>query len=124
MQIFMTNNEQQPRRRGGCLRGCLIALAIYFVCSFICGLMLGDMFAPAKVKLEDFSIYNLELDGTLVEQGQEANPFADVMKDLPMYGDRATTTGLDQILDNIRLAEQDDKIKGIYLHGGSMSMSL
>jgi len=119
----MTNNEQQPRRRGGCLRGCLIALAIYFVCSFICGLLLGDMFSSPKVKLEDYSVYRLDLDGSLVEQGQESNPFADLMKDLPMYGDKATTTGLDQILDNIRLAEQDDKIKGIYLNGGSMSMS-
>jgi protease-4 len=123
MQIFMTNRDQQQPRRGGCLRGCLIALAIYFVCSFICGLILGDMFSSPKVKLEDYSIYNLELDGTLVEQGQDSNPFADVMKDLPMYGDQVETTGLDQILDNIRLAEQDDKIKGIYLHGGTMSMA-
>ena len=124
MQIFVRNNEQQPQRRGGCLRGCLIALAIYFVCSFILGLMMGDMLSPSKVKLEDYSVYKLELSGSLVEQAQEANPFADLMKDVPMYGNQmAEATGLDQILDNIRLAEQDDKIKGIYLYDGSMAMS-
>ena len=116
--------NQQPQRRGGCLRGCLIALAIYFVCNFILGLMIGDMLSPSKVKLEDYSVYKLELSGSLVEQAQEANPFADLMKDVPMYGNQmAEATGLDQILDNIRLAEQDDKIKGIYLYDGSMAMS-
>ena len=119
----MTKNEQQPQRRGGCLRGCLIALAIYFALSFICGLMLGDMFSSPTVKLEDYSVYKLDLKGALVEQGQDANPFADLMKEMPMYGDQVEKTGLDQILDNIRLAEQDDKIKGIYLHGGSLGMS-
>ena len=123
MQIFTNNNQQQPQRRGGCLRGCLIALAIYFALSFICGLMLGDMFSSPTVKLEDYSVYKLDLKGALVEQGQDANPFADLMKEMPMYGDRVEKTGLDQILDNIRLAEQDDKIKGIYLHGGSLGMS-
>lgn len=123
MQIFVRNNEQQPQRRGGCLRGCLIALAIYFVCSFIFGLMMGDMLSPQKVKLEDYSVYKLELNGSLVEQAQEANPFADLIKEVPMYGDQTVSTGLDQILDNIRLAEQDDKIKGIYLYDGSMAMS-
>lgn len=123
MQIFTNNNQQQPQRRGGCLRGCLIALAIYFALSFICGLMLGDMFSSPTVKLEDYSVYKLDLKGALVEQGQDANPFADLMKEMPMYGDRVEKTGLDQILDNIRLAEQEDKIKGIYLHGGSLGMS-
>lgn len=85
---------------------------------------MGDMLSPSKVKLEDYSVYKLELSGSLVEQAQEANPFADLMKDVPMYGNQmAETTGLDQILDNIRLAEQDDKIKGIYLYDGSMAMS-
>lgn len=123
MQIFTNNNQQQPQRRGGCLRGCLIALAIYFALSFICGLMLGDMFSSPTVKLEDYSVYKLDLKGALVEQGQDANPFADLMKEMPMYGDQVEKTGLDQILDNIRLAEQEDKIKGIYLHGGSLGMS-
>lgn len=122
--IFLSNNaQQQPaQRRGGCLRGCLIGLAIYFGLSFIFGLMLGDMFSSSTVKLEDYSVYKLELSGNLVEQGQAANPFADALSDLPGYN-KTQTSGLDQILENIRLAENDDKIKGIYLYGGDMSMA-
>lgn len=126
MQIFTETNEQQEqgryRRRGGCLRGCLIALAIYFGLSFIFGLMIGDMFETPNVNLTDYSIYRLDLSGQLVEQGAKANPFMDMIGDVPGY-DRTQSTGLDQIMENIRLAENDDKIKGIYLYGGSMSMS-
>ncbi|MBO4362519.1 MAG: signal peptide peptidase SppA [Paludibacteraceae bacterium] len=117
-----TNNNGQQQRRGGCLRGCLIGLAIYFGLSFLFGLMFGSMFSSSTVKLEDYSVYKLELSGNLVEQGQEANPFADMLGNMPGYN-QAQTSGLDQILDNIRLAEQDEKIKGIYLYGGSMNMA-
>ena len=122
MLIFSKTEGQQPQRRGGCLRGCLIALAIYFGLSFLLGLLLGDMFTSSSVKLEDYSVYKLELSGNLVEQGQQANPFADMMNNMPGYN-QTVTVGLDQILDNIRLAETDDKIKGIYLCGGELSMS-
>ena len=81
------------------------------------------MFTPAKVKLEDYSIYKLELKGNLVEQGQSANPFADILKDMRMYGNQTVSTGLDQIMENIRLAETNDKIKGIYILDGEMSMA-
>ena len=126
MQIFTETNEQQEqgryRRRGGCLRGCLIALAIYFGLSFIFGLLIGDMFETPNVSLSDYSIYRLDLSGQLVEQGAKSNPFMDIIGEVPGYN-RTQTTGLDQIMENIRLAENDDKIKGIYLYGGSMSMS-
>ena len=123
MQIF-TNNGQQPQRRGGCLRGCLIALAIYFGLSFVCGLLLGDMFTSSSVKLKDYSVYKIDLSGKLVEQAAESNPFAELMSSMPTGGyGPSETVGLDQILDNIRLAETDDKIKGIYLYDGSLAMS-
>ncbi len=125
MQII-TNVQEQPQRRRGCLRGCLIGLAIYFGLSFLCGLLLGDMFTSSEVKLKDYSVYKLELSGELVEQGAEDNPFADLMGSMPSipggYGPK-NTVGLDQILENIRLAENDDKIKGIYLYDGSLSMA-
>ena len=124
--LLFTNNAQeqqpQPRRRGGCLRGCLIALAIYFGLSFIFGLIIGDMFESPTVNLKDYSVYKLELSGNLVEQGMESNPLIDMLNDVPGYN-RTQSTGLDQILDNIRLAENDDKIKGIYIYGGDMQMS-
>ena len=118
----MNEQQQSQRRRGGCLRGCLIALIIYFGLSFILGLFLGDMFESPTVSLSDYSVYRLDLSGTLVEQGAKSNPFMDMLSDVPGY-DRTQSTGLDQIMDNIRLAEKDDKIKGIFLYDGSMSMS-
>ncbi len=121
MQV-MNEQQQSQRRRGGCLRGCLIALIIYFGLSFILGLFLGDMFESPTVSLSDYSVYRLDLSGTLVEQGAKSNPFMDMLSDVPGY-DRTQSTGLDQIMDNIRLAEKDDKIKGIFLYDGSMSMS-
>ena len=81
------------------------------------------MFTPANVKLEDYIIYKLELKGNLVEQGQSDNPFAEILKDMPMYGNQTVSTGLDQIMENIRLAETNDKIKGIYILDGEMSMA-
>ena len=43
-----TNGEQQPRRRMGCLSGCLVFFLIYFVCSAIIGWIMGDAFAHPK----------------------------------------------------------------------------
>lgn len=121
MQV-MNEQQQSQRRRGGCLRGCLIALIIYFGLSFILGLFMGDMFESPTVSLSDYSVYRLDLSGNLVEQGAKSNPFVDMLSDVPGY-DRTQSTGLDQIMDNIRLAEKDDKIKGIFLYDGSMNMS-
>jgi len=122
MQVINEQEQYKQRRRGGCLRGCLIALIIYFGLSFILGLFLGDMFESPTVSLSDYSVYRLDLSGNLVEQGNKSYPFMDMLSDMPGY-DRTQSTGLDQIMENIRLAEKDDKIKGIYLYDGSMSMS-
>ena len=116
--------QSRPRRRIGCLGGCLIFFAIYFICSAIIGWMMGDMFSSSKVELKDKTVYHLELKGNLVEQAQEENPFADLMGQMPYYSSYANdnTVGLDNILDNIRLAKSDDKILGIWLDGGQLSM--
>lgn len=116
--------QERPRRRVGCLGGCLIFFAVYFICSAILGWIMGDMFSSSTVKLEDNTVYRLELKGTLVEQAQEANPFADLMGSVP-YGNYAKeeSVGLDEILSNIRLAKNDDKIVGIWLDGGQLSMA-
>ena len=84
---------------------------------------MGDMFSSPKVELKDQTVYRLELKGTLVEQGQEENPFASMMSSIP-YSSYAQTdnVGLDDILSNIRLAKNDDKILGIWLDDASMAM--
>lgn len=121
MSALQVNNEQ-PRRRGGCLRSCLIAFAIYIGLSILLGVLFDDMFTQPTVKVADNAVYKLELTGNLVEQGAQSNPFMELMNGMPVYN-RAATTGLDQILANIELAEHNDKIKGIYLHDGRMAMS-
>ena len=118
-----TNGEQQPRRRMGCLSGCLVFFLIYFVCSAIVGWIMGDAFATSKVvTLENNTIYRLKMDGVLVEQGQEEDPFSSFYGELPGMGGTTSTVGLDQILSNIRLAKNDDRILGIWLDGAGMSM--
>ena len=118
-----TNGEQQPRRRMGCLSGCLVFFLIYFVCSAIIGWIMGDAFATSKVvTLENNTIYRLKMDGVLVEQGQEEDPFSSFYGELPGMGGTTSTVGLDQILSNIRLAKNDDRILGIWLDGADMSM--
>lgn len=118
-----TNGEQQPRRRMGCLSGCLVFFLIYFACSAIVGWIMGDAFATSKVvTLENNTIYRLKMDGVLVEQGQEEDPFSSFYGELPGMGGTTSTVGLDQILSNIRLAKNDDRILGIWLDGADMSM--
>ena len=116
------DDMDRPRRRVGCLGGCLIFFAVYFICSAILGWIMGDMFSSGTVELKDKTVYRLQLKGTLVEQAQEENPFASLMGSVP-YGNYANTesVGLDDILSNIRLAKNDDKILGIWLDGGALS---
>jgi len=127
-KVEMTDGQEtRPRRRGGCLRSCLIFFIIYFVCSAILGWIMGDMFSSSSVKLEDKTVYRLQMKGDLVEQAQEENPFAALMESMPsvpfMNTNTSETVGLDQILSNIRLAKNDDKILGIWMDGAELSMA-
>ena len=119
------NQQPRPRRRIGCLGGCLIFFAVYFISSALMGWLMGDLLSSSSVELKDKTVYRLEMKGTLVEQAQEANPFADLIGSMPYYSSYATegTVGLDEILSNIRLAKNDDKILGIWLDGGELSMA-
>ena len=127
-KVEMTDGQEtRPRRRGGCLRSCLIFFIIYFICSALFGWIMGDMFSSSTVKLEDKTVYRLQMKGDLVEQAQEENPFAALMESMPsipfMNTKTAETVGLDHILSNIRLAKNDDKILGIWMDGAEMSMA-
>jgi len=128
--IFISRSTQtqdgqaRPRRRIGCLGGCLIFFAVYFICSAILGWLMGDMLSSSSVTVQDKTIYRLQMKGVLVEQGQDENPFVSLMGSVP-YSNYAQqeTVGLDHILSNIRLAKNDDKILGIWLDGGELSMA-
>ena len=124
MQNFIVRNggEQKPRKKHGCLwLVCLGALLYIGMCAWM-GYLMGGMFSAPATKLEANSVYKLKLSGTLVEQGQEANPFAALLSSNPYYI-QDETVGLDELLSNILLAKTDDRILGIYLEGGSLSMA-
>lgn len=121
------DGQARPRRRIGCLGGCLIFFAVYFLCSAIIGWIMGDAFSSDQVELKDKTVYRLELKGELVEQAQEENPFAELMGSMPSVPFVDTevqqTVGLDEVLSNIRLAKNDDKVLGIWLDGAELSMA-
>ncbi|MBQ3673538.1 MAG: signal peptide peptidase SppA [Paludibacteraceae bacterium] len=114
--------QPRPRRKLGCLSGCLIFFAVYFICSALLGWLMGDMFSSSTVTLQDKTVYRLQLQGTLVEQAQEENPFAAFTGKIPFgsYAGIENAVGLDNILSNIRLAKNDDKILGIWLDGAEL----
>ncbi len=120
-----TGGQDRPRRKVGCLTGCLIFFAVYFICSALLGWIMGDMFSGSPVKLEDNTIYRLQLKGTLVEQAQKEDPLSELMGSVPYYNNYAKgeTVGLDALLNNIRLAKSDDKILGIWLDGAELAMA-
>ena len=131
MALFRSNTTQvegsqaRPRRRIGCLSGCLIFFVVYFICSALLGWLMGDALNSSTVELKDKTVYRLKMSGMLVEQAKEANPFASLMGSVPYYSNYANdnTVGLDEILSNIRLAKNDDKILGIWLDGAELSMA-
>lgn len=122
---IVEGEQVRPRRRVGCLGGCLIFFAVYFICSAILGWLMGDMLSPSSVTLQDKTVYRLQMKGMLVEQAQEENPLAGLMGNVPYAGNYAKpeSVGLDDLLSNIRLAKNDDKILGIWLDGAEMSMA-
>ena len=121
MSIYV-KQEGQPRKKHGCLWTIIVCAVLYIVLCGVLGMMMGDMFSTPVATLEENTVYRIDLDGELVEQAPLDNPFAALMSDLPGYN-KQDVVGLDNILSNIRLAKDNDKILGIYLRGGSLSMA-
>ena len=118
MAIFV-KKEGEPRKKMGCLGKTLVGIVVYFGICFLFGLMMGDMMSTPATKLEENTIYRIDLKGKLVEQAGEENPFDALFAE--MYGQSTSTVGLSDLLSNIALAKDNDKILGIYLKGGSLS---
>ena len=118
MAIFVKKDEQ-PRKKLGCLWKTIIGIGVYFLFCGIFGMLMGDMMSTPETVLEENTIYRLDLSGVLVDQVTEENPFDAILGE--MYGQTTTTVGLNNLLSNIALAKDNDKILGIYLRGGSLS---
>ena len=118
MAIFV-KKEGEPRKKMGCLGKTLVGIGLYFLFCGILGWLMGDMMSTPKTTLEENTIYRIDLKGSLVEQATEENPFNSIMGEL--YGQSTTTVGLNDLLNNIALAKDNDKVLGIYLKGGSLA---
>ncbi|MBP1638223.1 MAG: signal peptide peptidase [Bacteroidetes bacterium] len=71
------------------------------------------------VKVQSNSVYELDLEGQLVERSED-DPFSGVFADaVGKY--EVKNIGLDDVLANISKAKDDVNIKGIYLKGGTLS---
>ena len=113
--------EGQPRKKHGCLWTIIVCAVLYVALCGVVGAMMGNMFSTPTATLEANTIYRIDLDGVLVEQAPIDNPWAALLSDMPGYSSQ-TTVGLDDLLSNIRLAKDNDKVLGIYLRGGSLQM--
>ena len=118
MALFV-KKEGEPRKKMGCLGKTLVGIGLYFLFCGILGWLMGNMMSTPKTTLEENTIYRIDLKGTLVDQATEENPFNSIMGEL--YGQSTTTVGLSDLLNNIALAKDNDKVLGIYLKGGSLA---
>ena len=121
MAIFVSK-EEQSRKKLGCLGKTIIGIGVYFLFCGVLGIMMGDMMSTPTTVLEENTIYRIDLSGVLVDQATEENPF-DVLTSELTGKEAATTVGLNDLLNNIALAKDNDKILGIYLKGGSLSVA-
>ena len=124
MRLFRNrDNEDKPRRRHGCLWTIIICSIAYVGLCVAIGALFGGMMGGGSASLSKNTVYKLRLEGVLQEQGQNPNPFAAFMSGMPGTGSQQTVVGLDNLLSNIKLAKENDKVKGIYLYGGSLSVA-
>lgn len=123
MGIYV-RQEEKPRKKHGCLWAVIVCAVLYVAMCGIMGAMMGSMFSTPSASLEENTIYRIDLDGVLVEQAPTDDPFAALLSgaNIPGYSDQ-NTVGLDDLLSNIRLAKDNDKVLGIYLRGGSLQMA-
>lgn len=84
--------------------------------------MMGSVISTVtseKFTLQENSVLNLRLDGTIAERTPEEDPFTSMIG-----SDYSSVTGLNDIVAAIRKAKNEDKIKGIYLDSRSLSASM
>lgn len=100
----------------------VLATVVGFLCvslfMFVVGLgLIGSMMVADKGKpsITDGTVLRISLGGVLSERSVD-NPFASLL------GNEATKSqGLNDLLAAIRVAKDNDKVKGIYLEGGVLT---
>ena len=122
MNLFVKQDEEQPRKKKGCLGKTLVGIGIYFLICGVFGWMFGSAFSTPATVLEENTVYRIDMKGELVDYASEENPMDAVLAE--MTGKNVLTkVGLHDLLNNIALAKNNDKVLGIYLRGGSLAAS-
>ena len=93
----------------------IIAMFIFFG---VMGSFIGSI-SSDKFNLENNSVLNLRLSGTIVERTAEPDPFTSLLG-----SEYQTSMGLNDIVSAIRKAKNNDNIKGIYLDSRIFSASM
>ena len=120
MKLFFGKNDEQPKKKMGCVGKTLVGIGVYLLVCGLLGVLMGDVFSTPSTILEDNTVYRIDMKGELVEQGAEENPFESLLPE--MYGTASVSkVGLQDLLSNIALAKNNDKILGIYLKGGELA---
>lgn len=86
----------------------LILVTLIFVGIIGAALSGGD---DKEAKVKDNTVLHIKLDGPIAERGSK-NPFEDFD---PFSFEASKSMGLNEILENIEKAKEDDRIKGIFL---------
>lgn len=89
-----------------------VVTGILFVISIV-GIVASE---SATTKLEDNTVFVIKLNGVVNERVEGKNPFSTLLGKADME-----EMGLDDILESIKKAKENDNIKGIYLEGGVLS---
>lgn len=90
--------------------GIIILSAVSLILTIVTVATLAS--ASGSKDIENNSLLVLKLDGGIEERAQD-NPFADIM------GSAAQTTGLNDILQALQKAKDNDKVKGLYIEAGT-----
>ena len=120
MKLFCKNNESQPCKKIGCFGRTLIGIGIFFLICTLIGNLFGSAMSNPVTTLEDNTIYRIDMQGELVDQAAESNPMDAVMAEVSGKH-LMTQVGLNDLLSNIEMAKNNDKVLGIYLRGGSLA---
>ena len=99
------------------LRSTLATITGVLICGFIFIILGVTMLAGFVASSEsENSVFTLELKGTVQERYQPS-PVDQ------FFEDQISTYGLEDILNSIQKAKEDEQIKGIYLHTGALTCS-
>ena len=97
----------------GVIVASLLGTLIFFG---IIGAIAGS--AEKVTELKSNSVYQLDLDGSLVDRSED-DPFSAALAEA--FGQpEQKIIGLDDVLANIEKAKNNDNVKGIYLKGGTL----